>query len=222
MPGMSPDDDLLPDPLPSEPLALALAWQQRACHQATQPNPDAIVLATVSADGQPSARVVLCKEIVPVPGYLTFYTNYQSAKGRQLAANARAAVVMHWDHLQRQVRVEGRVTSASAANSDAYFATRYWLSRVGAWASQQSQPLDRRETLEREMTVVAARFDARGDDAVIPRPPHWGGYHLWAERVELWIAGGARIHERALWSRSLRAAGAGFTPSAWNATRLQP
>jgi pyridoxamine 5'-phosphate oxidase len=222
MPAMSPDDDLLPDPLPADPLAIALAWQQRSRQSATQPNPEAMVLATASNDGRPAARVVLCKEIVPVPGYLSFYTNYQSAKGQQLAANARAAVVMHWDHLHRQVRVEGRVVKASSANSDAYFATRYWESRIGAWASQQSQPLDRRETLERAMDAVAARFNARGDDAVIPRPPHWGGFHLWAERVELWIEGNARIHERALWSRELRADGAGFTASPWTATRLQP
>jgi pyridoxamine 5'-phosphate oxidase len=222
MRAMHAESALFPDPLPADPLAIALAWQQWSRRQATQPNPDAMVLATASADGQPHARVVLCKEIVPAPGYLTFYTNYQSSKGQQLSANARAAVVMHWDQLRRQVRIEGRVSQTSAASSDAYFQSRYWQSRIGAWASQQSQPLDRRETLERELDAVAARFNARDEGAVIPRPPHWGGYHLWAERVELWIEGGARIHERALWSRALDATGAGYTATPWTATRLQP
>jgi pyridoxamine 5'-phosphate oxidase len=222
MPGMQAESAQFPDPLPAEPLAIALAWQQWSRRQATQPNPDAMVLATADADGHPHARVVLCKEIVPAPGYITFYTNYQSSKGRQLAANARAAVVMHWDHLHRQVRIEGPVLRTSSANSDAYFLTRYWQSRIGAWASQQSQPLDRRETLEREMDAVAARFHARDDNAVIPRPPHWGGYHLWAEQVELWIEGGARIHERAQWSRELHASGPAYTATPWTATRLQP
>jgi pyridoxamine 5'-phosphate oxidase len=208
--------------LPADPLVMALAWQQRSRQLGTQPNPDAMVLATASDDGQPAARVVLCKEIVPVPGYLTFYTNYNSAKGRQLAANARVAAVLHWDHLHRQVRIEGRVVKTSSADSDAYFATRHWQNRIGAWASQQSQPLDQRATLERAMDAVAKRFNAYSDAAVIPRPPHWGGYHLYAERVELWIEGSARIHERALWSRSLRADGNGFAASPWTAQRLQP
>ena len=219
---MQPESALLPDPLPAEPLGIALAWQQWSRRQATQPNPDAMVLATAGTDGRPHARVVLCKDIVPVPGFITFYTNYQSDKGRQLAANARAATVMHWDQLHRQVRVEGPVIRTSAAASDAYFATRYWQSRVGAWASRQSQPLDRRQTLEREMDAVAARFGARGDDAVIPRPPHWGGFQLWAERVELWIEGDARIHERAVWTRALTRADDGYSATAWTATRLQP
>jgi pyridoxamine 5'-phosphate oxidase len=222
MSAMQAESAQFPDPLPSDPLAIALAWQQWSRRDATQPNPDAMVLATAGDHGQPHARVVLCKEIVPEPGYLTFYTNYQSDKGRQLAANARAAVVMHWDHLHRQVRIEGPVVTTSAANSDAYFQTRYWQSRIGAWASRQSQPLDRRETLEREMDAVAARFNACDEQAVIPRPPHWGGFHLWAERVELWIEGGARIHERARWSRQLHGSGAGFTATPWSATRLQP
>jgi pyridoxamine 5'-phosphate oxidase len=219
---MQRESDLLPEPLPADPLAVALSWQQWSREIGTQPNPDAVVLATTSPDGRPHARVVLCKEIVPVPGYVTFYSNYQSDKGRQLDARPYAAVVMHWDHLHRQVRVEGPVTRATADNSDAYFATRYWQSRIGAWASQQSEPLDRRETLELAMAAVAARFNVTGNDSVIPRPPNWGGYHLWAERVELWIEGTARIHERAAWSRRLQPAGTAYTASPWTATRLQP
>jgi pyridoxamine 5'-phosphate oxidase len=220
----------LPEPLPGEPLTLALHWQTQARTAAQQPNPDAMVLATVDERGRPQARVVLCKEIVPQPGYLTFFTNYHSAKGRALAAHDHAAVVMHWDHLHRQVRIEGPVRKASAAVSDSYFASRHWQSRLGAWASQQSEPVADLASLQRAMASVAQRFalpmpgDAPQADpgVTIPRPPHWGGYHLWAESVELWVEGSARIHERACWTRSLTADGAGFVAGPWSVTRLQP
>src|SRR5262245_24401106 len=119
---------LLPDPLPDDPMPLAADWLAEAWQQRTQPNPDAMVLATSDTDGRPSARVVLCKRIVTTPGYLLFYTNYRSRKGRELANNARAAGVLHWDALHRQLRVEGRVVKATDAESDAYFATRAWQS----------------------------------------------------------------------------------------------
>jgi pyridoxamine 5'-phosphate oxidase len=175
---------------------------------------------------------VLCKQIVRDPGYVTFFTNYQSRKGRQLGTHPRAAVVMHWDTLHRQVRIEGPVVQASEAESDAYFASRAWQSRVGAWASQQSQPVVSRETMLQAVTDAAQRFGvpAPGEpgydddrDVAILRPPHWGGYQLWAEGVELWCEGDARLHDRARWTRtlSLNAAG-GFEPGPWTATRLQP
>ena len=100
--------EFLPEPLPREPLSLAAAWLAEATRRADQPNPNAMVLATASGDGQPSARVVLCKEIIPAPGFVCFYTNYRSRKGRELESNPRAALVMHWDHLHRQVRIDGR------------------------------------------------------------------------------------------------------------------
>src|SRR5258707_19202 len=108
------------------PLAVAASWLDEATGRAAQPNPNSMVLATVDESGQPSARVVLCKQIAPQPGYLSFYSNYRSRKGRELATNARAAIVMHWDALRRQLRVEGRVVQASSLESDAYFATRNW------------------------------------------------------------------------------------------------
>ena len=114
----------LDDPLPSDPLAIAAAWLAEARRLRQQPNPDSMVVATVDADGLPSARVVLCKEIVSDPGYLAFFTNYDSRKGRELAGRPRAAAVLHWDHLHRQVRIEGRVLRVPAAESDAYFASR--------------------------------------------------------------------------------------------------
>lgn len=223
--------EFLPDPLPAEPLQVAAAWLAEAARRADQPNPNAMVLATVDARGQPSARVVLCKEIVATPGYVQFFTNYESHKGRELEHNPRAAIVMHWDHLHRQVRLEGIVRKASAAESDAYFATRPWQRQIGAWASQQSRPVDSHATLLEDVAKTAARFGAPvpgpEDDPpppaiAIPRPPHWGGYHLWASAVELWVEGESRIHDRARWERTVAVSGEVVTPGPWRATRLQP
>ena len=224
--------ELLPDPLPAEPLAVVVAWLEQAWAARTQPNANSMVLATSSRDGHPAARVVLCKDIVPQPGYVVFYTNYLSSKGRQLKDNPRAAAVIHWDALHRQVRIEGPVVPAPAADSDVYFAARAWQSRLGAWASAQSEPIDSRAALLGAVTAVARRFGAPtpgspgADDSVqvkIPRPPHWGGYRLWADAVELWVEGEARIHDRALWRRNLKATrGGSFSTGAWSATLLQP
>jgi pyridoxamine 5'-phosphate oxidase len=148
----------LPEPLPAEPLALAASWLAEATARGTQPNPNAMVLATTNAAGQPSARVVLCKQIEPDPGYLSFYTNYHSRKGYELESNPRAAIVMHWDALRRQLRVEGRAVQVSALESDAYFAPRNWRSRLGAWASQQSEPIASRGALLRNVAKVELRF----------------------------------------------------------------
>ena len=221
----------LPDPLPAEPLELAASWLDEATTRQVQPNPNAMVLATADASGRPTARVVLAKQIVPRPGYVTFYSNYHSRKGRELQANPRAALVMHWDSLHRQLRIEGLVVRAPATESDAYFASRNWQSRLGAWASQQSEPIASRNELLRAVAKTALRLalpappedESAPDPGLrIPRPPHWGGYHLWAEAVELWVEGSARIHDRARWSRELQPEGTGFRVGAWSATRLQP
>jgi pyridoxamine 5'-phosphate oxidase len=224
--------ELLPEPLPAEPLVLVNRWMAEAWQHRHQPNPNAMVVATSDLEGSPSARVVLCKEIVPQPGYLVFYTNYLSHKGRQLAENPRAAAVIHWDALHRQVRVEGPVVQAPTADSDAYFASRPWQSRIGAWASAQSAPVASREALAEAVAATAERFGAPlpghsgaecDIDIVIPRPPHWGGYHLWAESVELWVEGEARIHDRGRWTRVLSPQPDGFFHAgSWTATRLQP
>ena len=227
---MSHHTELLPDPLPAEPLVVASRWLAESWKLRQQPNPNSMVIATVDPDGQPSARVVLCKDIVPEPGYLVFYTNYLSRKGRQLAENPRAAAVIHWDALHRQVRVEGPVVKAPEADSDAYFASRPWQSRLGAWASVQSEPIGSREALQAAVADAAKRFgtpppDATSDDenVVVPRPPHWGGFRLWAESVELWVEGEARIHDRARWTRSLTQRADGMMdPGPWTSTRLQP
>jgi pyridoxamine 5'-phosphate oxidase len=227
-----PHTELLPDPLPTEPLAVALEWLNEATRLGAQPNPNSMVLATVAPDGTPSARVVLAKAIVTHPGYVVFYTNYHSRKGRELEGNAAAAAVMHWDQLHRQVRIEGVVTRSPQKESDAYFALRPWPSRLGAWASAQSEPVESRAALRASLAAVARRFGvpvpAGGNEGQtpsppIPRPPHWGGYRLHARAVELWVEGEARIHDRARWSRPLTIGDDG-EPSVgpWSATRLQP
>ena len=129
---------------------VAAAWLAQARADAAQPNPNAMVLATVDGRGQPSARVVLCKDIAAEAGFITFYTNYLSRKGRELEVNPRAAIVFHWDHRHRQVRAEGLVTRLSGAESDAYFSSRPWQSRLGAWASRQSEPVGRSRHLSRQ------------------------------------------------------------------------
>jgi pyridoxamine 5'-phosphate oxidase len=216
----------LPNPLPDDPLTLLTTWLAEARAAAAQPNPNAMVLATVDAQGQPSARVVLCKGIDPGRGTLTFFTNYESHKGRELSANPRAAVVFHWDHAHRQARAEGHTERLPDADNDAYFRTRPWQSRLGAWASHQSQPVESRDALVGAVTAAARRFalpyDGPGTpepsgDFDLPRPPNWGGFLLHVEAAELWVEGKYRLHERARWTRS-----SGPGPLRWTATRLQP
>ena len=222
----------LPDPLPEDPLAVAAHWLKQAWQAGRQPNPNAMVLATSSADGRPSARVVLCRDIVPQPGYVVFYTNYLSMKGKQLKDNPRAAAVMHWDALHRQVRIDGPVSFTPGPDSDRYFAQRAWPKRIAAWASQQSEPVASRRQLHQQLTEAAARFGTPvpGDPAAdertehdVPRPPHWGGYRLWVEAIELWVEGDARLHDRARWVRQLtRQTDGSYRGSDWSASRLQP
>jgi len=150
----------LPDLLPANPLIVASEWLAQARLDATQPNPNAMVLATVDGRGYPSARVVLCKEIEAETGGIVFYTNYRSRKGRELEANRRAAVVFHWDHHHRQVRAEGAVEPLSDAENDAYFRTRAWQSRLGAWASRQSEPVESRDALRAAMAGVCTKIPA--------------------------------------------------------------
>jgi pyridoxamine 5'-phosphate oxidase len=226
---------MLPDPLPDDPLPLFVAWFEDARARKVSANPDAMVLATVATDTQPpqpSARVVLCKDIDPREGYLVFYTNYASRKGTELARAAACCAVFHWDSDERQVRVEGVAVPSPAAESDAYFASRHPGSRVGAWASEQSRPLDSRATLLANVTAAARRFnvplrdglEARNVDVDIPRPPHWGGYRLWIRAIELWHGGSHRVHDRARYTRHLELSDDGRVRAdgGWHASRLQP
>jgi pyridoxamine 5'-phosphate oxidase len=224
--------ETLPDPLPANPLELAARWLAQARSDAAQPNPDAMVLATVDGSGQPSARVVLCKEIAPQAGSILFYTNYRSRKGRELEANPRAAVVFHWDHSHRQVRAEGRVERLDDTLNDAYFRTRPWQSRLGAWASEQSEPVQSRGALAAAVTSAARRFGVpyAGPGSAepaqisvdVPRPPHWGGYRLNVEAVELWVEGEFRIHDRARFTRVRGFEQDDAAATTWTVTRLQP
>ena len=223
----------LPGKLPDDPMRWARAWLDEAMDEAVQRNPNSMTLITVGEDGQPSGRMVLCKELVPEPGYVVFYTNYKSDKARQIEYCDKVALVLHWDAYGRQVRMEGVAVRSPDAESDAYFATRDWGSQLGAWASDQSAPLESRAALIAQISKRAMQLGvdaathirsiAGAERPTIPRPPHWGGFRVWPHRIELWIEGKDRIHDRARWDRSLeRGEGDDFVAGAWSGTRLQP
>ena len=181
-----------------DPFALFSAWFAEA--RASELNdPEAMALATATADGRPSVRMVLLKDHGP-DGF-TWYTNGESRKGGELTANPHAAICLHWKSLRRQVRAEGPVTEVSAAEADAYFASRSRDSRIGAWASDQSRPLDLRATFEQRVEEAKARF---GDDGEVPRPAHWTGFRLDPHSIEFWEDRPFRLHHRRLFTRSCR------------------
>jgi len=205
----------LPDPLPDDPLPLVESWLKEAA--AVARNATAMTLATVTPEGHAAARMVICRGFDVRAGWLVFYTDRDSDKGHDLAAHPQAALVFHWEGLERQVRVDGPVTLAPEADSDRYWATRPREARVAAVASLQSRPLGSRAEL---LARVAEAATHHGDD--VPRPPRWGGYRVWAERVELWAGQPARVHDRARWTRALARAGEAWTGGPWRATRLMP
>ncbi|MBT8137157.1 MAG: pyridoxamine 5'-phosphate oxidase [Gammaproteobacteria bacterium] len=213
----------LQDSLPANPLQVVSDWLADARDRALTPNSNAMVLGTVAMQkGEilPSARVVLCKKLDVTNGYLVFYSNYNSRKGDELQQIANAAAVFHWDVPGRQARVEGIVLRAPDDESDGYFAGRPRESQLSAWASAQSEPVATRAALSQQMEQARQRF--AGVDPV-PRPPHWGGYHLWATAVELWVEGDNRLHDRARWIRTVAIDDNGVAhPDAWTASRLQP
>jgi len=204
---------------PANPLPALRAWLAEARAERVQPNPDAAALATVDAAGRPSARMVLCRAADWEAGWLGFYTNRESEKARALAAHPHAALLFHWDGLGRQARVTGPVVAAPASDADRYFATRPRESQLAAWASAQSRPVASRAELLARFEATAARF---GADAPVPRPPHWGGYRVWIESLELWASRPHRLHDRVRWTRSLAPRGEGFAPGPWRCERLQP
>lgn len=189
----------------SDPFDLARRWLAEAA--AVEPNdPEAMALATADADGLPDVRMVLLKQINA--DAFVFFTNYEGAKGQQLAANPQAALVLHWKSLRRQIRARGRVLRADPAVSDAYFASRPLQSRYGAVASRQSQPLESRLSLMTEVAKVAARHPLGP-----PRPAHWGGFRIIPQQIEFWADGAFRLHDRFRWTR---------TDAGWHIERLYP
>jgi pyridoxamine 5'-phosphate oxidase len=190
----------------SDPIIQFKRWLQEAL-DAQLPEPNAMTLATVSAEGKPSARVLLIKG-VDERGF-TFYTNYDSHKGRDLDANPNAALVFYWVELERQVRIEGRVERLPAPESDEYFASRPLDSRIGAWASEQSRELSSRAALVARAGMYAARFGLNP-----PRPPHWGGYVLIPDAIEFWQGRPSRLHDRILFQRQ--------ADGGWDIARLNP
>ena len=190
----------------AEPFGVFAEWFKAA--EAAEPNdPNAMALATVDADGMPNVRTVLLKGYDE--GGFVFYTNYESAKGRELLATQKAALNFLWKSLGRQVRVRGDIATVSPAEADAYFCSRPRGSRIGAWASQQSRPLELRFALEKAVAAYTARF-AIGE---IPRPGYWSGFRLTPREIEFWSAGTFRLHDRVVFRR----AGEG-----WEKTRLYP
>jgi pyridoxamine 5'-phosphate oxidase len=177
----------------ADPFQLFDDWLAEA--RESEPNdPEAMALATASAAGRPTVRMVLMKGHGP-DGFV-FYTNDDSAKGEQLAENPRAALLFHWKSLRRQVRIEGAVERVSPEQADAYFASRSRDSQLGAWASDQSRPLDARATFEARYDAMKQRFEG----GEVPRPPHWGGYRVIPERIEFWSDRPHRLHERRLFT----------------------
>ncbi len=227
--------NLLPEDLPDDPFGLVAAWMAEARSAAKTPNTDAMTLCTIDPDGTPSARIVLCRGVDENRGVLTFYTNRASRKGQAMAANPRVSLVFHWDHFERQVRIDGHAVLTSDETSDAYFESRSLAKQLGAWSSDQSEPVGSRHELISKVQQVVERFGINPENppseaqskGMIPRPPNWGGYHVHAESVELWAGEGGRIHDRAVWKRELTENGnadpmGAFDASNWTATRLQP
>ena len=190
----------------ADPFRLFSEWLAAAT--ASEPNdPNAMALATVDADGLPNVRMVLLKGLDD--GGFVFFTNYESDKGRELLASRKAALCFHWKSLRRQIRVRGEITPVPAAEADAYFASRARGSRIGAWASKQSRPLESRFALEKAVASYAAKF-AIGE---VPRPDYWSGFRLTPRAIEFWKDGQFRLHDRVRFIR----AGEG-----WEKTRLYP
>lgn len=225
----------LPETLPEHPWGLFKDWWDEAHTgdegKPIESHPNAMALATLGESGMPSSRIVYCKGMDLSAGWICFYTNYNGRKARQIVANPKAAAGFHWNILHRQACIEGHVVKSPPEESDTYFASRALISRLGAWASHQSEPVASREDLLMQYADVMERFgigadtilnDIEGRSITIPRPDHWGGYRLWASRVELWIGGKGRFHDRAVWTRDLAPNGGEFKASPWQATRLQP
>lgn len=195
------------DAPPADPVAAIQSWLQEAVDRAATPNPNAIMLATADAHGKPSVRPMLLKGLDEHGA--VFFTNRSSRKGRELEYTKRAALLLFWDDVARQIRIEGTVTQTTPEEDDAYFSTRPRQSQLSAFASDQSSALDSRAHLERLIATVRDRYEGKP----IPRPPHWGGYRLTLDSVEFWEGEPSRLHDRVLYTR---------TSDGWSTVRLAP
>ncbi len=222
------EGERLPDILPDSPFPLFKRWFDQAMSEKLVPNPNAMILSTIHSDGCADARTLLCKSINVDEGSIMFYTNYNGMKGQQLESNPNASGTIHWDQYERQFRIRGTAIKATEEQSDAYFASRALESRLGAWISDQSQPIESREALLSKVVDVIDELGIDASDLMnrkdieIPRPPHWGGFHLHAHTIELWSAGTGRIHDRARWTRELNVENNQAITGPWSSTRLQP
>jgi pyridoxamine 5'-phosphate oxidase len=199
--------ELREDEAGSDPYALFQRWFDEAVAGGGR-DPNAMSLATVDADGQPSVRIVLCKEFDP-RGFV-FFTNFTSRKGQELARNPHASLLFYWADLERQVRISGRTHTVDGAESDRYFQQRPRSARIGAWASPQSQAIAGRDLLEARTAEMEQRFAGQSDP---PRPAHWGGYRLEPDAIEFWQGRPSRLHDRLLYTR---------LAGGWQRSRLAP
>ena len=214
----------------ADPLALAATWLSEAERDTAKRNPLAMAVATAAPSGVPSVRMVLLRGFDPARGFAVFYTNYESRKGRELAENAHAAGVLYWEELGRQLRFEGPVTVSPATESDQYFDSRPLESRLNAWVSAQSRPVDDPTRLltasrekARELGIETALEQGEPSNVSVSRPTHWGGFRIWIETIEFWSEGQHRFHERSFYRRALNLRGDGsYSGSTWSHAHLQP
>ena len=219
---------ILSQSMTQNPLLLLQSWLNEAMELDLQPNPDTMAIATSNSQGLPNVRMVLCKEINTEEGYVVFYTNYNSVKSLEIKENPKCSALFHWDKLGYQIRIRGEILQSPDEENDTYFASRHLGSQVGAWASNQSNPVEDREALDDQFKKILDRFNLTGESITrneqkIPRPPNWGGYRLWIEEIEFWLNQKDRLHDRLHFRRALTISSEGIeTEKKWTVKRLQP
>ena len=219
---------MLSQSMTKNPLLLLQSWFDEATESDLQPNPDAMAVATSDSQGMPNVRMLLCKEINTKKGYLVFYTNYNSVKSMEIKENPKCSALFHWDKLGYQIRIRGKILQSPDEENDAYFAGRHLGSQVGAWASNQSNPVIDRETLDYQFSKILDQFNLTNEcitqnELKISRPPHWGVFRLWIEEIEFWLNQKDRLHDRLHFRRTLAFSAKGIeTKKNWSVKRLQP